>query len=73
MQYVVLKRYNDEPVVVGPLVRALDQKARRVAAFSPYAASGGTVRATPFLHNTDRRIDPGLERPGPVLDIWQLP
>jgi hypothetical protein len=41
--------------------------------FSPYRASGVAVPVAPFLHNTDRRIDPALERPGPVLDIWQLP
>ncbi|HMJ86425.1 MAG TPA: hypothetical protein VK504_24780, partial [Vicinamibacterales bacterium] len=73
VQYVVLKRYNDEPAVVGPLVEALGQKARRVAVFSPYRASGVAAPVAPFLHNTDRRIDPALERPGPVLDIWQLP
>jgi hypothetical protein len=73
VQYVVLKRYNDEPAVVGPLVEALGQKARRVAVFSPYRSSGVAVPVAPFLHNTDRRIDPELERPGPVLDIWQLP
>jgi hypothetical protein len=73
VQYVVLKRYNDEPAVVGPLVEALGQKARRVAVFSPYRASGVAAPLAPFLHNTDRRIDPALERPGPVLDIWQLP
>jgi Dolichyl-phosphate-mannose-protein mannosyltransferase len=72
VQYVVLKRYNDEPAVVGPLVEALGQKARRVAVFSPYRASGAAAPVAPFLHNTDRRIDPALERPGPVLDIWQL-
>jgi len=54
-------------------VEALGQRARRVAGFSPYRASGVAVPVAPFLHNTDRRIDPALERPGPVLDIWQLP
>jgi dolichyl-phosphate-mannose-protein mannosyltransferase len=73
VQYVILKRYNDEPAVVGPLVEALGQKARRVAVFSPYAVSGAVAPVAPFLHNADRRIDPALERPGPVLDIWQLP
>ena len=55
VQFVVPKRYNDEPAVVGPLVQALEQKARRVAVFSPYAASGVAAPVAPFLHNTNRR------------------
>jgi hypothetical protein len=71
VRYVVLKRYNDESAVVGPLVEALGRKARRIAVFSPYRAAGAESVA-PFIHNTDARIDPALERPGPMLEIWQL-
>jgi hypothetical protein len=30
-----------------------------------------TARA-PFLHNSDARISGALERPGPVVEIWQI-
>jgi hypothetical protein len=26
----------------------------------------------PYLHNTDARIREALERPGPIVEIWQL-
>jgi hypothetical protein len=29
-------------------------------------------RIAPYLHNTDARIDPRLERPGPVIELWRL-
>jgi len=74
---VLKKRYNEEP---DPTLSALDvvlsREGRRLAVFSPFrqdADPDAKAAVAPFLHNTDRRIDPELERPGPVLDIWQLP
>jgi len=76
VHYVVLKRYNDEPAAIRPLVDALGREAQRLAVFSPYAGSPDTWRTSPvapFLHNTDARLDDALERPGPVIEIWQVP
>ena len=73
VQYLVLKRYNDESAVMAPLVEALGREARRIAVFSPYLVPGEAATVAPFLHNTDARIDPALARPGPVIEIWQLP
>jgi len=73
--FVVLKRYNDEAPATMPFLAALAREGRRLAVFSPYAGAGrgsGTPQAEPFLHNTDARITAALERPGPVVEIWQL-
>ena len=72
--FIVLKRYNNADPELMPLLTALSREGRRMAAFSPYRsdANNPQERAEPFLHNTDARIDPALERPGPVLEIWQL-
>ena len=69
--FVVLKRYNDEAPAMLPLTAALAREGRRLAAFSPYRPDADT-RPEPFLHNTDARITAALERPGPVVEIWQL-
>jgi hypothetical protein len=69
--FVVLKRYNTEDPRVVPFITALAREGRRLAAFSPYRDRSG-ARPEPFLHNTDARIDPSLERPGPVVEIWQI-
>ena len=73
--FVVLKRYNDGAPATMTLLTALAGKGRRIAVFSPYSHAGGgdgTPRAEPFLHNSDARITAALERPGPVVEIWQL-
>jgi len=73
--FVVLKRYNDEAPATMPFLAALAREGRRLAVFSPYAGAGrgsGTPQAEPFLHNTDARITAALERPGPIVEIWQL-
>lgn len=73
--YVVLKRYNRLDPELMMLVRALSRSGRLMAEFSPYRADlpeAARARVEPFLHNTDTRIDEGLERPGPPLEIWQL-
>jgi hypothetical protein len=69
--FVVLKRYNDEAPAMLPLTAALARQGRRLAVFSPYRADAGT-RPEPFLHNTDARITDALERPGPIVEIWQV-
>jgi hypothetical protein len=73
--FLVLKRYNDEAPATMKLLTALAGKGRRIAVFSPYSHAGadGARQAEPFLHNTDARISGALERPGPVVEIWQLP
>ncbi|HEY7056129.1 MAG TPA: hypothetical protein VH458_06375, partial [Vicinamibacterales bacterium] len=55
-----------------PLLTALAREGRRIAVFSPYRDGSGGAGPEPFLHNTDARIDPLLERPGPVIEIWRL-
>jgi hypothetical protein len=75
VHYVVLKGYNGVSPAAQPLEAALAREARRVAVFTPYrAGAAGAVRdaAEPFLHNTDTRIVPALERPGPEIHIWKL-
>jgi hypothetical protein len=73
VQYVILKRYNDESRVMAPLVDALGREARRLHQVTPYRSSTDNAEVEPFLHNTDARLDAALARPGPVIEIWQLP
>jgi hypothetical protein len=73
--FVVLKRYNDGAPAAMTLLTALAGKGRRIGVFTPYSPAGGangTPRAEPFLHNSDARISGALERPGPVVEIWQI-
>ncbi len=73
--FLVLKRYNDGAPSTMTVLMALAGKGRRIAVFSPYslaAAADGTPRVEPFLHNSDARITAALERPGPVVEIWQF-
>jgi hypothetical protein len=73
--FVVLKRYNEPDPATLPFLAALAREGRRIAVFSPYRDARGNEsgrRAEPFLHNTDARIVAGLERPGPVVEIWQI-
>ena len=73
--FVVLKRYNDGDPATLPFLSALAREGRRLAVFSPYrstAGPGGGPQAEPFLHNTDVRIVAALERPGPIVEIWQI-
>ena len=79
VQYVVLERYT---VGGSPALRRLavdlgrpGGHATRIAEFSPYRADAGPdVPATvaPFFHNTAARMNPALERPGPIIDIWRI-
>jgi hypothetical protein len=73
--YLVVTRYNRPDPVTLPFLTALAREGRRIAVFSPYKPSADEVeqaRVDPFLHNTDARITDALERPGPLLEIWQL-
>lgn len=77
--FVVLKRYNRSDPTTLPFLAALAREGRRIAVFSPYRETAGAVvpamdegRPEPFLHNTDARIVPALERPGPTVEIWQI-
>jgi hypothetical protein len=74
--FVVLKRYNGSDPATLPFLTALAREARKIAVFSPYrdALVPGEAGAPlePFLHNTDARIIGALERPGPVVEIWQV-
>jgi len=77
--FVVLKRYNGSDPTTLPFLAALAREGRRIAVFSPYREATGAVvpamdegRPEPFLHNTDARIVPALERPGPTVEIWQI-
>jgi hypothetical protein len=75
VDYVVLKRYNVDNPALGPLESALRQHATLVTTVSPYRADAGAAEraaTAPFLHNTAARIQPALERPGPIVDVWQI-
>jgi hypothetical protein len=75
VQYVVLKRYNVADPTVTPLADALARGARRLGSISPYREGEPSERSSvaPFLHNTDSAIDPGLARPGPIVDVFEIP
>jgi hypothetical protein len=73
--YVILKRSNVPNPETAALEAGLRREADLLATFSPYAP--GTDPATqaavsPYFHNTATRIDPALERPGPIVDVWRL-
>ena len=75
VDYVVLKRYNTGNPALGPLESALRQHATLVTTVSPYRADASAeerAATAPFLHNTAARIRPALERPGPIVDVWQI-
>jgi len=73
--WVVLKRYNIPAPEAVPFIEALEAEARQLATFSPYRSGvvpGAPGTPEPFLHNTDARVTAALERPGPVIEVWQL-
>jgi hypothetical protein len=75
VRYVVLKRDESPASAAAPLAAALERHARRIATVSPYppGPSGDSRRPEPFLHNVDAVVDRGLARPGPVIDIYEIP
>lgn len=74
VEYVVLKRFDRPDPSVAPLAKALDQGARKLRTISPFVEGASSERppAAPFVHNTDATVSPHLERPGPIIDIYQL-
>jgi len=73
--YAVVKRYNRPDPETVPFLTVLAREGRMLARFSPYRpgmSEAEQARIDPFLHNTDARIDKTLERPGPLVEIWQL-
>lgn len=74
IEYVVLKRYNVPDRVEELLLPILQEHGRRIATFTPYVGDAGSSSPlpAPFLHNTDARLDPRLERPGPIVEVWRV-
>ena len=69
---MVLKGYNSLSPAAQPLAAALAREARLLTVCSPYKPGTPGPAEEPFLHNSDARIGPALERPGPVIEIWKL-
>ena len=75
VSWVVLKRYAEPGRETVPFLTALEAEGRLLASFSPYReerSHGGNDLPAPYLHNMDSRITRELERPGPVVEVWQL-
>jgi hypothetical protein len=74
VNYVVLTHYGASAPVFKPLEGALQRDARRVARLSPYRGDldPATAPVPPFRHNGNTWMHPVLERPGPVVEIWQI-
>jgi hypothetical protein len=75
IEYVVLKRANTANPEIAALEAALARDAERLATFSPYRPTVSPAEqalVAPFLHHVAIRVDPALERPGPIVDIWRL-
>jgi hypothetical protein len=73
--FVVVTRYSRPAAVTLPFLDALARNGSRIAEFSPYwsgTSPADQARIDPFLHNTDSPISNSLQRPGPMLEIWQL-
>jgi hypothetical protein len=74
--YVIRKQDNGSESARAAFDAALEREGRLLAVFSPHAPSIGTEErrmVAPFLHNTDATIDTRLERPGPIIEIWNVP
>jgi hypothetical protein len=75
IRYVVLKQSNTANPSLAGLEAALHKEARRIAVFTPYrrdATPDDRAGVPPFMHNTAARLHPALERPGPIVEIWQV-
>jgi hypothetical protein len=75
IQYVVLKQGNQPNPEIRNLEAALAREATRIAEFSPYrpdATAQERASVQPFLHNTAAVVHPALERPGPIIEVWQV-
>jgi len=72
VNYVVLNQDRGTNAAFGGLERALAAEGRLVRRIVPWKEERPDHRVEPFLHNTDRRIEGALERPGPVVEIWAV-
>jgi hypothetical protein len=74
VRVVVLTRYGPTPPALVPLESVLRRDGRLVKTFSPYApgVDAATADVPPFRHNSNTWIDGSLERPGPIVDVWQV-
>jgi 4-amino-4-deoxy-L-arabinose transferase-like glycosyltransferase len=74
VEIVVLTHYGTTPAAFTSMVAALERDARRLVRFSPYRGEidPATAPVPPFRHNGNTWIHPMLERPGPVVEIWQI-
>jgi hypothetical protein len=75
IRYVVLKQSNAPNSSLGGLEAALRKEGRRIAVFTPYredATPEARTEVPPFMHNTAARLHPALERPGPIVEVWQV-
>jgi Dolichyl-phosphate-mannose-protein mannosyltransferase len=72
--YAVLTSYGPTPPPLAPLAAALRREGTRVARFSPYQVGIDPMQvpAPPFSHNSNTWLDPRLERPGPIVEIWRV-
>jgi hypothetical protein len=75
IDYIVLKRFERPDPALAGLEAVLTRDARRLVSFDPYRAGAtpeqrSTVR--PFVHGTDTRLHPALERPGPTIEVWAI-
>jgi hypothetical protein len=74
--YVVLKAANVPNPETARLEAALAREGRLLATFSPYRdglSPEQRARVAPFIHNVSTHVAPELERPGPVMSVWQIP
>jgi hypothetical protein len=76
IDYVIVKRSNVPNPEIQGLDTALASEGRKLVEFTPYRAGttpADRARVPPFLHNTAAVIHPALERPGPPIEIWEVP
>jgi hypothetical protein len=67
LRFVVLKRFGEDPDPVRDRLAASGRLIHRVSPFRDGGASG-----TPQLPDQDVPPDLGVERPGPVIEIWSV-
>jgi hypothetical protein len=76
IEYVVVKKSNLPNPEIRGLEEALAREGRRLAEFTPYrpdVSAEDRARVPPFLHNTAAVIHPELARPGPPIEVWEIP
>jgi hypothetical protein len=75
VEYVILNQGNEPNPALQPLLAALAREGRRMAVFQPYKPGvppAERAAIAPFMHNTAATIHPGLERPGPTVEVWDV-